>query len=326
MAKTHLLSILVTLLAVLFLGGCHARVTGQSMGTTYAIEADCGNGIPEEHLEQVLARVNRLMSTYDPESELSRFNGLPVGVPMAVSPETVDVVAAARRVAEQTGGAFDPTVAPLVALWGFGADAAERPPTEAELRAAAETVDYRRVEYEHAPPSLVKLAPVTLDLSAIAKGYAVDRLAEVLDESGCGAYLVELGGEIRAKGSAPGGGAWRIGVDAPTAPGFASTIVLGHGGLATSGDYRQYRELDGERLSHIIDPRTGHPIRHGAASVTVVADRAMFADAYATALLVMGEAEGRRFAEHHGLAALFIVRRGTGFEIVPSTAMRDYLR
>lgn len=296
------------------------------MGTTYVIEADCANGIPTEQIERVLARVNRLMSTYDPGSELSRFNRLPVGVPMAVSPETVDVVAAARRVADETGGAFDPTVAPLVALWGFGADAAGDPPTEVELRAAAETVDYRRVEHGHAPPSLRKLAPVTLDLSAIAKGYAVDRLAKVLDESGCVAYLVELGGEIRVKGTAPGGGVWRIGVDAPTAGGFASTIALRRGALATSGDYRQYRELDGERLSHIIDPRTGRPIRHGVASVTVVTDQAMFADAYATALLVMGEDEGRRFAQDRGLAALFIVRRGAGFEIVPSAAMRDYLR
>lgn len=296
------------------------------MGTTYAIEADCPDGIPEERVEHVLARVNGLMSTYDPESELSRFNRLPIGVSMAVSPETVDLVAAARRVADETGGAFDPTVAPLVALWGFGTDAAERPPTEVELRAAAESVDFRRIEHGHAPPSLRKLAPATLDLSAIAKGYAVDRLASVLDESGCDSYLVELGGEIRAKGSAPGGGAWRVGVDAPTARGFASTIALRRGGLATSGDYRQYRELDGERLSHVIDPRTGHPIRHGMASVTVVTDRAMFADAYATALLVMGEEEGRRFARDHGLAALFIVRRETGFEVVPSTAMRDHLR
>ena len=296
------------------------------MGTTYAIEADCPDGIPRERVEHVLARVDRLMSTYDPESELSRFNRLPVGAPMVVSAETVDVVAAARRVADETGGAFDPTVAPLVALWGFGADAAERPPTEVELQAAAETVDYRRVEHGHAPPSLRKLAPVTLDLSAIAKGYAVDRLANVLDESGCDSYLVELGGEIRAKGTAPGGGPWRVGVDAPAARGFASTIALRRGALATSGDYRQYRELDGERLSHVIDPRTGRPIRHDLASVTVVTEQAMFADAYATALLVMGEDEGRRFAEDRGLAALFIVRRGTGFEIVASAAMRDYLR
>ncbi|MYD97050.1 MAG: FAD:protein FMN transferase [Gammaproteobacteria bacterium] len=326
MEKTHRAPILMTLLAMLLLAGCHARVTGLSMGTTYAIEADCPDGIPKERVEHVLARVNRLMSTYEPESEISRFNRLPVGVSFAVSPETVDVVAAARRVAEQTGGAFDPTVAPLVALWGFGADAAERPPTEVERRAAAETVDFRRVEHGHAPPSLRKLAPVMLDLSAIAKGYAVDRLAKVLDESGCVAYLVELGGEIRAKGSARGGGAWRIGVDAPAARGFASTIALRRGGLATSGDYRQYRELDGERLSHVIDPRTGRPIRHDVASVTVVAYQAMFADAYATALLVMGEDEGRRFAEDNGLAALFILRRGEGFEIVPSAAMRDYLR
>lgn len=326
MARTRPAPILLTLLAVSVLAGCHARVSGQSMGTTYVIEADCANGIPEERVERVLARVNRQMSTYDPGSEVSRFNRLPVGVSMAVSAQTVEVVAAARRVAEQSAGAFDPSVAPLVALWGFGADPADPPPTETELQAAAETVDHRRIEYRHAPPSLRKLAPVTLDLSAIAKGYAVDRLATLLDASGCGAYLVELGGEIRAKGSAPGGGAWRVGVDAPTGTGFVSTIALPGGGLATSGDYRQYRELDGARLSHVIDPRTGHPIRHEVASVTVVTDQAMFADAYATALLVMGEDEGRRFAEENRLAALFIVRRGVGFEIVRSTAMDEYLR
>ena len=326
MSKTRLAPVLPTLLAVLLLAGCHARVTGQSMGTTYAIKADCPYGIPAPRVERVLGRVNRLMSTYDPDSELSEFNRHPVEEAMAVSPATVEVVAAARRVAEHTAGAFDPTVAPLVALWGFGVNAADRPPTEVERRAAAETVDYRRIEHRHAPPTLRKLAPVTLDLSAIAKGYAVDRLAEVLDESGCRAYLVELGGEIRAKGTAPGGGAWRVGVDAPTARGFASTIALRGGGLATSGDYRQYREQDGVRLSHVIDPRTGYPIRHDLASVTVVHEQAMYADAYATALLVMGEDEGRRFAQDNGLAALFIVRRGEGFEIVRSKPMREYMR
>ena len=326
MSKTHLAPILPTLLAVLLLAGCHARLTGQSMGTTYTIEAECPHGIPAARVEQVLDRVNRLMSTYDPDSELSEFNRHPVGEAMAVSPETVEVVAAARRVAEQTAGAFDPTVAPLVALWGFGADAADHPPAEVERRAAVETVDYRRVEHRPAPPTLRKLAPVTLDLSAIAKGYAVDRLAEVLDESGCHAYLVELGGEIRATGTAPGGGAWRIGVDAPTGTGLVSTIVLASGGLATSGDYRQYREQHGVRLAHVVDPRTGHPIRHDLASVTVVHEQAMYADAYATALLVMGEDEGRRFAEDNGLAALFIVRRGQEFEVVDSSPMREYLR
>ncbi len=326
MSNRRLAPVLPTLLAVLLLAGCHAQVTGQSMGTTYAIEADCPHGIPAARVEQVLDRVNRLMSTYDPDSELSEFNRHRVGEAKAVSAETVEVVAAARQVAEQTAGAFDPTVAPLVALWGFGAEAADGSPTEAELRAAAETVDYRRVEHGNAPPTLRKLAPVTLDLSAIAKGYAVDRLAKVLDESGCPAYLVELGGEIRTKGTAPGGGAWRVGVDAPTGRGFASTIALRDDGLATSGDYRQYRERDGVRLSHVIDPRSGQPIRHDLASVTVVRGQAMYADAYATALLVMGEVEGRRFAEDIGLAALFIVRRGEGFEVVHSSPMREYLR
>lgn len=315
------------ILSALVLAGCgFDEIAGRSMGTTYAIQADCPGAVPTAQIGSELERINALMSTYDPDSELSVFNRAAVGVEMAASPATVEVVDAARLVTERTGGAFDATVAPLVALWGFGAGAVEGPPSPGEVSAALATVGYRRLRLGRHPPSLRKLAPVTLDLSAIAKGYAVDRMAHILDEAGCGGYLVEFGGELRAQGPARGGGPWRIGVESPAGETIASSIAILRGGLATSGDYRQYREHDGVRVSHVIDPRTGYPIRHRLASVTVVADSAMFADAYATALLVMGEEEGRRFAEEQDLAALFIVRTASGFMTTRSPAMAAYLR
>ena len=307
-------------------GGCgFERATGNAMGTTYAIQADCPGSLPRHRIDGELARLNALMSTYDPESELSRFNRGPEGLAQPVSPELVDVVAAAFEVSERTQGAFDATVAPLVALWGFGADAALGVPEDTEVAQALRIVDYRRVAHSRDPPTLEKLRPASLDLSGIAKGFAVDRVAGLLDDAGCSAYLIEFGGEVRAREHAPGGGPWRVGVDSPAGRGYLGTLLLGTKAVATSGDYRQYRVADGGRVSHIIDPRTGYPVRHHLASVTVVADTAMMADAYATAMLVMGEAEARELAGAMDLAALFIVRAAGGFEMFHSQAMAPYL-
>lgn len=313
-------------LFVVLCSGCgFERASGNAMGTTYGIQADCPGSMPVDRLEVELARLNGLMSTYDPQSELSRFNREVAGARVAVSRDLVEVVDAAVDVAEQTGGAFDATVAPLVSLWGFGAGAARRPPSDAEVADALRTVDYRRVAHHTDPPMLEKLLPATLDLSGIGKGFAVDRLAVLLSDAGCRAYLIEFGGEIRTLGNSPGGGPWRVGVESPSGPDYVTTVVLDDGALATSGDYRQYRESGGVRVSHIIDPRTGYPINHRLASVTVVSGTAMMADAFATALLVMGEIEGPRFADAGALAALFIVRAERGFEVLHSEAMARYL-
>lgn len=306
--------------------GCgFERATGNAMGTTYSIQADCPGTVPHDRIDAELARLNALLSTYDPHSELSRFNRGLSGMALPVSPELVAVVDAAFVVSGQTRGAFDATVAPLVALWGFGADAAQRMPGEQEVARALRSVDYRRVAHSRDPPRLEKLLPATLDLSGIAKGFAVDRVAGVLDDAGCGSYLIEFGGEIRASGNPSGGGPWRVGVESPAGPDYVRTVLLVNGALATSGDYRQYRETDGVRVSHIIDPRTGYPVRHRLASVTVFADTAMTADALATALLVMGEAEASLFARDAGVAALFVVRAHDGFEVFHSEAMAPYL-
>ena len=299
------------------------------MGTSYAVEADCPAGIPRSRVEAVLADVSQRMSTFQEDSELSAFNRAPVGMAIPVSPALVEVAAAAQRVAVQTDGAFDVTVGPLVALWGFGADAATKPPTAAELRAVRAVVGFRKFAYGIDPPTLKKLAPVTLDFSAIAKGYAVDRIAALLAGADCRSYLVELGGEVRVRGTSSTGGPWRIGIESPFGSAMAGQLSLRAGAVATSGDYRQYRaqgagETTGKRTTHIIDPRTGAPVRHRLASVTVVAETAVLADAYATALMVLGEQAGPAFAERHDLAALFIRRTETGYAIEQTPAMAVY--
>lgn len=331
---------LLALCAGALAGGCgFEAVGGAAMGTTFAVQADCRHGLPRQRIVAVLDAVDAQMSTYDPDSELSKFNRAPVGVAVPVSHALAEVAGAALRVAEETGGAFDATSAPLTALWGFGAQAATDAPDEARLRAARAEVGFSRLEVSSQPPVLRKRDAVTLDLSAIAKGFAVDRIADVLAASSCGAYLIEFGGEVRAFGAAPDGGPWRLGIDAPSAAtasdGLGPTLLVRNAAVATSGDYRQSRAPSAaerrllpprqERISHVVDPRSGLPTAHAVAAVTVLAESAMLADAYATALLVLGAERGIDFAERRGLAALFVERGGDGFELRCSTAMRPHL-
>ena len=313
------------LLPALLAPGCgYERVDGHTMGTTYSIQADCGLARPQ--VESVLAEVNRQMSTYDASSELVAFNRAPVGEPVRVAEQVVDVVAAARRYSTLTDGAFDATVAPLVALWGFGADASSVPPTAADIQAALGEVGHDRVRHERQPPRLEKLAPVALDLSALAKGHAVDELARTVRTAGCAAFLIEIGGEVRVAGASPGGGPWHVGVESPLG-GHLAVLKVTEGAVATSGDYRQrprFDAADGPRVGHVIDPRTGYPADHDTALVTVVAETAREADALATAFLVMGAAHGQAFATRHDIAALFATRDGTNLAITQSPAMAKY--
>ena len=314
----------LVLTAALTFGCGRQAVTGTAMGTTYAVQAACAEPLAAVPIAETLAEVERRMSTYDDASELSRFNRAAVDEPVAVSPPLFAVVAAAMRLAAQTDGAFDPTVAPLVALWGFGAHARTEPPTPAAIRAARQQVGYERLALRPRPPELTKLASLTLDLSAVAKGYAVDRVAEALADAGCGSFLVELGGELRVAGSGPGGRPWRVGVESPTGGAPVATLAVYEGAIATAGNYRQTRRMGEREVSHVIDPRSGHPTAHGLASVTVVAATALVADGYATALLVLGPEAGMRFAEREGLAAVFVSPTGDGFEAKMTLATAAY--
>ena len=295
---------------------------GATMGTTYAVTV-VGRGLDDPRLhalhaavQAALDDVDATMSHYRADSDLSRFNRWRDAAPLAVSPDLVGVVRESMAISRMTGGAFDVTVAPLVDAWGFGAPGpAAAPPRDADLAALRREVGYSHLEVDEASSTLRKRRPgVRIDLSAIAKGYGVDRATQALTDGGIADYLVEVGGEVRARGATEAGAPWRVGIERPQ-PGRSAiqrVISLREGALATSGEYRNFYELAGARVSHTIDPRTGRPVTHGLRSVSVLADRCARADGLATALEVLGPDEGYALAVERGWAALFIVEDEAG--------------
>lgn len=334
------LCLLVTV-AFLSTAGCEQKtvhssgpiaISGETMGTLYNIKiAELPRGMTREELaskiEAALDRINDQMSTYRSESEISRFNRLEAEHWFEVSPETAQVVQEALLVSEVSGGAFDITVGPLVNLWSFGPESRDRTvPTDQEIRSAMTRVGYRKLQVRISPPALRKLkGDIRIDLAAIAKGFGVDQIAELLGRTGISGYIVEIGGEIRAHGSKPGGSSWRVGIETPTEGrfGIQEVLSLDNRALATSGDYRNFFKAGGKRYSHTIDPRTGRPVEHDLASVTVIADNCMLADAWATALMVLGPEKGYHLAQDRGLAVLFQIRSGEGFVRRATPAFND---
>jgi len=299
-----------------------AAFEGETMGTYYRVKV-AGEEMTEERRRTVheaavaeMEAVNSRMSTYLEDSEISRFNRHPEASPFTVSAATMEVLRTAIEISDKTDGAFDVTVGPLVEAWGFGPS--PTPPRQldgTELASLLERIGYHKLRLDEAASTVTKsLGELHCDLSGIAKGYAVDRVAERLASLGIADYWVEIGGEVRAAGTNARDTAWRLGIERPQLlPGAVQRIVpLEDLAVATSGDYRNYREIDGERYSHLIDPRSGRPIRHHLASVSVFHPRCAVADAWATALMVMGEEEGYERAADEGLAALFLVRDGDG--------------
>ena len=303
------------------------------MGTTYTVKAiqvpaEVDDSDLQPAVEQILEEINRQMSTYDRHSELSRFNDNQTTDWVTVSPALLTVIEEALRVSGLTGGAFDVTVGPLVNLWGFGPTMTEDDiPADEEITSARARVGYRHVHTQHSPSALKKdRADIAIDLSAIAKGYAVDQVAKYLESLAIANYLVEIGGELKAKGRNPQDQAWTIAIEEP-APGkraIKRVIQITDRGLATSGDYRNFFEKDGRRYSHAMDPRTGRPVQHRLASVTVVSETAMQADAMATALLVLGPEAGYALAQQEELAAFFIVINDDGFAEKSTPEFKHY--
>jgi len=312
-----------------------ATIQGQTMGTTYNIRAVTGPEGPQRltslqgKVDELLKQVNRQMSTYDPESELSRFNRAEANQWLAVSLELIEVVSAARQVSDATDGAFDVTVGPAVNLWRFGPDKKRQEfPTDDEIDQALELVDYQQVDWQVDPPKLQKgQAGIYVDLSAIAKGYGVDVVFQLLRSEGFTDFMVEIGGEVRATGLKPNGEPWLIGIETPSDDTRQYDLVVGleDKALATSGDYRNYFEHDGRRYSHTINPQTARPVEHDLASVSVLHDNCMQADGYATAFLVLGPVDGYNFAQEHNMAALFQMRKVDGtVETKATTAWQEY--
>ncbi len=294
------------------------------MGTTFTVKVVARN-LSEEQLdalrravESELENVNSKMSTYLPSSELSRFNAFRRTDPFPVSQDTLDVFLEAQRISAATNGAFDVTVGPLVRAWGFGpGERSRKAPAAGELERLRARIGWDKIEMDEASSTIRKLRPeVECDLSAIAKGYAVDRVSRALRSLAYREHMVEVGGEVRTSGRNAAGQPWRIGIEHPDDARRTPYRALPLEGLsmATSGDYRNYYEKDGRRFSHTIDPRTGRPVQHRLASVSVVHQRCIAADGWATALMVLGETDGYQLAVEQGLAALFLVRNAeSGF-------------
>jgi len=290
---------------------------GTSYRVAYVLPGEAEHDKLRAAVEAELVAISARASTWDEQSELSRFNAHASRAPFDVSEELARLVEQSLAVAHETGGVFDPTVLPLVRLYGF---AAEGPAPELDPAALEETrshVGFEKVRVEG--ERLVKTDPcVELDLSAIAKGDGVDRVGAVLGRLGCTAWLVEIGGEVRARGRKSDGSPWLVGIETPREAGafggeLLRTIALEDAALATSGDYRRFHELGGRRVHHVIDPRTGTNATHDLAEVTVVAPTCARADALATALLVLGADEGLALVGRlEGVEALFVRRRADG--------------
>ncbi|WP_338034263.1 FAD:protein FMN transferase [Idiomarina tyrosinivorans] len=308
------------------------QLQGKTMGTTYHItfyhnDPSVQAKDVQQAVDAVLERVNAQMSTYDPNSELSKFNQSRSTEPKVVSRALEHVVNRALEIADETDGALDITMGPLVNLWGFGPQARpEDVPTESELAAIRPIVGYQKLTLKN--HQLAKSNPdVYVDLSSIAKGYGVDRVGVLLEQMGIQHYLVEIGGEIRTRGHKPGDQPWRIAIEKPASIERAvqKIVQLENASLATSGDYRNYYEENGRRYSHIIDPATEAPIQHRLVSVSVLAEDCMSADGYATAMMVLGTEKAKQFAEQHELAIFLISKTEDGFETYASEAFKPYL-
>ena len=329
------------LLAVLSLSACNPNTSdrqltefsGLTMGTSWSVKVvDLPGTIQQstinESINKTLVTISRSMSTYDADSELSRFNASPDTDWVTASDALVEVLGAANEVSRLTGGAFDVTVGPVVNMWGFGPSGIRsEAPLESEIESVRALTGYSNMEVRRTPAAIRKLLPgLYVDLSSIAKGYAVDRIADFLEQQGIKDYLVEIGGELRAKGHNERATSWRVGIERPSATERAvyQAIEIDGAGLATSGDYRNYFEQDGQRYSHIINPVSARPVTHRLASVTVVTASAMRADALATALMVLGPEDGYALAEREGIAAFFIVKADKGFTDKASSAFVQY--
>lgn len=291
------------------------KLNGETMGTYWTVtiaEPVADSIYVQREIEGVLADVNQDMSTYIPDSAISHFNQRHNREPQKISAAFMRNIVAAQKISIASNGVYDITVGPLVNLWGFGPDKVNKAPTQAQIDAALAKVGYQQLLVDEAAGTIAKINPdLMLDLSSIAKGYGVDAVAERLSKLGYNNYLVDIGGELLARGN-KAGQAWRVAIEQPVNGRHVQQVIALNQGenaqtaMATSGNYRNFIDYDGEHAVHTIDPRTGRSSQSRLLSVTVVADSCMYADGYATAMMALGSDEASKFARSQHLAALFI--------------------
>jgi thiamine biosynthesis lipoprotein len=315
------------------LGPEKSTYQGQAMGTTYSVVYISTNEVEkkiiEARIDQAINLVNDQMSTYKADSNLSIFNQKPAGACYQFPEDTYKVLQMAQEISVITDGAFDVTIGPLVNLWGFGPDYTDqtKPSDEqiADLKSTKVGYQFLLLKGNN---TACKEKDIYVDLSAIAKGYAVDLVAEYLDKLGIDSYLVEIGGELKAKGMKPNKELWRIAIENPEPElgrSVHKVLALENTGIATSGDYRNYYEIDGKRFSHTIDPTTGKPIEHNLASISVLHNSVAYADAMATAMNVMGPEKAMTLAKEKEFAIYMLVKEGAGFQVKSTEAFIQYI-
>jgi len=303
------------------------------MGTTYNIQfVNNDESINKDTLlhetDDILNSIDRLMSTWRSDSELSQINNRPVGEWISVSTNTLDVLELALSVSQKTKGAFDVTLEPLIELWGFASNEIKTSiPDPMSIKYALKNIGYEHLEINHDKGMIKKRMPIRINLSAIAKGYAVDKIAEHFDDKGIKSYLIEVGGELRLKGKKSNYAKWKVAIETPLIQKRKPFQLMNvtNRAIATSGDYRNFYAINGKRYSHIIDPTTGYTVTHGLASVTVIGQTAAYADAIATALMVMGPDKGYHFCEKYKIPAYFIFHRNNKFTTIYTSYMKKYL-
>lgn len=314
-------------------------LSGKTMGTTYSVKYVNKGKVklsPEEvnqQVENILKDVNDKMSTYIQESELSRFNqNKEINIPIEISADLATVIKEAIRLNQVTLGKLDVTVGPIVNLWGFGPEKrVEKQPSEQEINGRRAWVGIEKLQLNENAGKfyLTKTVPqLYVDLSAIAKGFGVDKVAHYIESLNQTDYLVEIGGEIRAKGKNIEGNSWQIAIEKPVSDGSRAVeqiIGLDNISMATSGDYRNYFEANGQRFSHEIDPATGMPIQHNLASITVLAPSSMTADGLSTGLFVLGKEKALQVAEEQQIPVYLISKVGNEFEVNMSSAFKKFL-
>lgn len=336
--------LILILFTALLLSACDSKpsaqvfkIHGNTMGTQYHISWVGTNqnqsATLQKEVEARLIAINKSMSTYDPTSELSLLNQEVLEKDKdgwtPISSDLAEVLNMSLNVWHTSQGGFDVTVGPLVNLWGFGPTArAEHTPTNEEIAAKLAQVGSENIDLDVLLQRVRLKSSLYIDLSAVAKGWAVDELAELIEQQGIESYMAEIGGEIRAQGLKANGQPWRIAIERPQynlGQDIALVIELDRQGIATSGSYRNYFEEDGMRFSHTIDPKTGHPINHKLASVTVVHPSTGMADAWATAITVAGPEKGLQLAEDNQLAVFMLVGDGDSFkEVATSEFIKKY--
>jgi thiamine biosynthesis lipoprotein len=319
MKLTH--QIVISLVILLAATGVEAKkehlIQGRTMGTTYHITVVTGyfKGIGglKEKIDARLDEINHVFSTYIKDSEISRFNALnKADEKFRVSDDFIQVMKVGRKIHQLSEGAWDGTVNPLVELWGFGPTQRERKiPAASSINGLLQSVGFDRIHFKQ-PNFIVKDSElITLDLNSIAKGFAVDQVSQLVAANGFENYLVEIGGEVYAAGYRKDGKKWRVGINRPQKDAAFTEVYkvvpLSNRAFATSGDYRNFFEIDGVRYSHVINPRTGYPVSNGIVGVSIIADNCTLADGLATAIMVMGAQKGIQLVNRLDNVECFIV-------------------